>query len=93
MSYHKHSIIGGHKDGQYKNMSRTGHWTPQAAIAALRRYKWTGPANLSHHTSDMSGHGRGSDDARFKLDVEAGTWVKTHGIEMVDDADEIAALS
>ena len=67
-SYHEFSTIGGYTaGGEYHNTVRSGHWSEEAALAAAKRmglvmYVW-----LSHHTSDISGRGRGGEDGRVQL--------------------------
>ena len=85
MSYVKLSIIGGHRsDGSYVNSSRRGHWSVASARAVAQKMGIV-DGELQYVTSDMSGHGRGSEDGRFSLVTGA----KIASYRDVDDSDDI----
>lgn len=93
MSYLKTTVIGGKTaSGEYKNTARNGHWSGRSMLRQAIRMGLVADVHGSHSTADMSGKGRGSDDAEFSIDVTAGTVVKIKGYRDRDDFEDVHNL-
>lgn len=65
MTYLKTSYISGKTvDGAFRTVHRNGYWSTSAAWKLARRMGLS-RVQLAHHTHDMSGRGRSSEDARW----------------------------
>lgn len=93
MSYLKTTVIGGKTaGGAYKSAAFSGHWKPTAMLRKAGRMGLAVDVHGSHSTSDMSGKGRGSDDAEFTIDMASGTVTKVRGYRDYDDAADVHAI-
>jgi hypothetical protein len=89
MTYYKYSIVGGYAGGHYDNDSAEGHISIEQALVLAKARGWYDEIELSHHTADSSGHGRGSDDGRWIIDAATGEARNIGGFAPVDDSDDV----
>lgn len=58
-------------DAHRKSVSLRGHWNPEAAYRYAASRGWH-RVEMAHYTGDLSGHGRGGQDARVIFDAKGG---------------------
>ena len=90
-TYHKFTNISGADEaGEFKVASYSGHWKPDTALGAGRRMRIVGDVEVTHHTADMSGHGRGGYDRKFTVSEDGATDIPLSAAERdYDDAQDI----
>ena len=76
-------------DKYYVTTTRRGHWSAEACIRIAEK-RGLCNATFTHITSDMSGKGRGSRDAKW--DIVDGRAVQVAGFQNVDDSKDVHEL-
>jgi hypothetical protein len=70
----------------FRTFVMRGHWRPKVALRYARSHGIVTDVTITHHVSDLSGHGRGGIDARYIARGDAIT-----NIPVTDLEDQAAA--
>lgn len=71
MSFTKYTFISGSSsEGEFKCISRSGHWNLISAITLARKLGFAHEFKISHTVFDMSGHGRGGHDGEWRVGAD-----------------------
>ena len=89
MSYLKQTIVTGDKADERKISILNGHWSSESVLGFAKRSKLdVQTVEFRHKVTDMSGHGRGEQGARFQFDGNNQA-IKVTEATVHDDSQEV----
>ena len=89
MSYLKQTIVTGDKADERKISILNGHWSSESVLGFAKRSKLDlQTVEFRHNVTDMSGHGRGEEGARFRFDKNH-QLIKVRDAEAYDDSQDV----
>jgi hypothetical protein len=89
MSYLKQTIVSGYRADERKLSILAGHWADESVLGFARRTKLDlQTVEFRHNITDMSGHGRGEEGARFRFDNNNQA-IKVTDAEAYDDSQDV----